>query len=84
MIFSGVNTGLLPFPLMTHFLDMNTLYTEALVSMEMVCFLIQGLLDYLDKKGKILSMQTRAGVSLKNIYRIVASTNTSRLVTCLG
>ena len=55
MIFSGVNTGLLPFPLMTHFLDMNTLYTEALVSMEMVCFLIQGLLDYLDKKDKILS-----------------------------
>ena len=55
MIFSGVNTGLLPFSLMTHFLDMNTLYTEPLVSMEMVCFLIQGLLHYLDKKDKILS-----------------------------
>ena len=64
MIFSGVNTGLLPFPLMTHFLDMNTLYTEALVSMEMVCFLIQGLLDYLDKKDKILSRDVTMGKNL--------------------
>ena len=32
--------------------------------MEMVCFLIQWLLDYLDKKGKILSMQTSAGLVL--------------------